>query len=617
MSNPLLEGKADECHLLLGNEAIVRGALEAGVHIVTCYPGTPSSEVPDTFRRIGGTGRQYLMQYSVNEKVAMEVACGASLAGAKALVTMKHVGLNVAADPLFTATYTGLPGGLVILSADDPGFHSSQNEQDNRNYARAASLPCFEPCSAQEAKDMTKEAFRVARLLQQPVLLRTTTRVNHMRGAVRFGALPEEKDPLVAFERNPMRFVPVPAVARLRHMALEENMAKAKALAEESLFTKEHVPASAPKAGIIVSGVSRNYVSDALLTGQWEDRVRVLELGMTWPLPEQRIVSFLNSCDKVLIVEENDPLLEKDVRAMAQKTGCTTAISGKGGVLTIQGEYSTPLLMQAIADFLGEPLEKSQVQAPAQLPKRPPNLCAGCSHRAVYYAARQIFGDEAVYSSDIGCYTLGMLPPLRCADFLFCMGSSISAGSGFAMLAKRQVVGFIGDSTFFHSGMTGLANALFNRMDIIVVVLDNGTTAMTGHQPNPGMLQDQLGELCQHLDIEAIVRGIGVTQVKKVAAFNLKAVERALKEFKDMQGVRVLIAEEPCALYARRSLHKGGSRVAVVVDQGEATKRCIDSFACPAFCRKDGAYAVDPTLCTGCGLCLQVAPTGFKLVKRA
>ncbi len=616
MSNPLLDGKKDECHLLLGNEAIARGALEAGVHVVTCYPGTPSSEVPDTFRAIGGTGTRYLMQYSVNEKVAMEVACGAALAGGMSLVTMKHVGVNVAADPLFTSAYTGLPGGMVVLSADDPGFHSSQNEQDNRHYARAASLPCFEPCSAQEAKDMTKEAFRVARELEQPVLLRTTTRVNHMRGPVTFDELPAAEVDLVPFSSNPGRFVPVPAVARIRHKVLEENMARAMAIAETSPFNKERVPDPAPRLGVIVSGVSRNYVSDALEANGWEDKVRVLELGMTWPLPETLLRTFLEVCDKVLVGEENDPLLETGVRVVAQKAGLATQIEGKSDILTIQGEYSTPLLAEALASFLGESRQPRTQPKPMDLPRRPPNLCAGCSHRAVFYAARQIFGDEAVYSSDIGCYTLGMLPPLKCADFLFCMGSSVSGGSGFAMLSKRPVVAFIGDSTFFHSGMTGLANAVFNRMDVVVCVLDNGTTAMTGHQPNPGMMQEQLGELCQHLDIEAIVRGIGVTAVKKVSAFNLRSVMNAFKAFREQSGVRVLIAEEPCALFARRALRKGVARYAIVTAQDDATRNCFDTFACPAFCRTDGAYAVDAELCTGCGVCLQVAPRSFKLMQR-
>ena len=613
--NILLDGTGGERHLLLGNEAIVRGALEAGVHVVTCYPGTPSSEVPDTFYKIGGIGTRYYMQYSVNEKVAMEVACGSAMGGAKTLVTMKHVGLNVAADPLFTSAYTGLPGGLVVLSADDPGFHSSQNEQDNRNYARAASLPCLEPASAQEAKEMTKEAFAIGRELEQPVMLRTTTRVSHMRGAVEFGDLPE-RQPIVEFKRDPMRFVPVPAVAKLRHKALEIQMEKAKAISEASRFNTTRLVEGC-RLGVVVSGVSRAYLADALQSEGWEDRVNVLELGMTWPLPEERIAAFLAANDRVLVLEENDPLLETGVRALAQKREIPMKIQGKGGLLTIQGEYSTTLLRRVMAGFLGEEIAEATALAPAKLPGRPPNLCAGCSHRAVYFAARQVFGDEAYYSNDIGCYTLGMLPPLRCADFLVCMGSSVSAGSGFSLVTGRTVIGFIGDSTFFHSGITGLINAVFNRMNLIMVIMDNGTTAMTGHQPNPGMMQDVLGDNCQHLDIESIVRGIGVTQFRKVKSFNLKSTLAAFEEFKGMSGVRVLLSQEPCALYARRRLHKGMERYAVVARQGEATKKCFETFACPAFCRQGEDYAVDDTLCTGCGLCLQVAPGAFKFQKRA
>ncbi|MBR4746380.1 MAG: indolepyruvate ferredoxin oxidoreductase subunit alpha, partial [Desulfovibrio sp.] len=385
---------------------------------------------------------------------------------------------------------------------------------------------------------------------------------------------------------------------------------------EASPYNKVTVPASKPADGVIVSGASRNYLADALMAEGWEDRVRVLELGMTWPLPDEKIASFLKDCKRVLVLEENDPLLETYVRALVQKRGLSCEISGKGGVLTIQNEYSTTLLRQALAAWFGGSCEVAVNEPEPNLPGRPPNLCAGCSHRAVFYAARQVFGDDAYYSSDIGCYTLGMLPPLRCADFLFCMGSSVSGGSGFAIGSGKTVVGFIGDSTFFHSGMTGLANAVFNKVDIVVVILDNGTTAMTGHQPNPGMRQDMLGDLCAHLDIESIVRGFGVEQIKKVKAFSLKSVVKAFEEFKAMKGVRVLISEEPCALYARRRLKMGMERYAVVSSQGDDAKRCFETFACPAFCRRDGEYAVDDTLCTGCGMCLQIAPKAFKLVKR-
>ncbi len=614
-NNPLLHGAHGERHLLLGNEAIVRGALEAGVHIVTCYPGTPSSEVPDTFHRIGGEGR-YRLEYSVNEKVAMEVAAGAALGGALSLVTMKHVGLNVAADPLFTAVYTGLPGGLVVLTADDPGCHSSQNEQDNRYYARFAMLPCFEPASAQEAKDMTRAAFSLARQLEQPVLLRTTTRISHMRGPVDFDDLPAPQ-PKVDFRRDPARFVPVPAVARRRHVALDEIVARARQIAEQSPFNTVTEPSAPTDLGIIVSGVSRNYLADALASNDWTDRVRVLELGMTWPLPEEKICTFLNQCKRVLVLEEGEDLLEQDIRALAQKRGLTVAIDGKNDILTHQGEYSTTLVTRDLAQWLGVSCNVQEPRsAEPDLPGRPPNLCPGCSHRAVYYTVRQIFGDDAYYSSDIGCYTLGLLPPLRTADFLVCMGSSISAGSGFARASEKPVIAFICDSTFFHSGMTGLANAVFNQHNVLMVILDNGTTAMTGHQPNPGMLQDVLGGMSSHMDIETIVRGMGVTEVAKVRAFNIKALTKTLEEMKSKPGVRVLITEEPCVLYARRQLKKTSPQVAEVAQQGPEAMRCLEQLACPAFYRSGDNLAVDATLCTGCMVCLQVAPGAFKARKR-
>lgn len=617
MSNdPLLRGARGERHLLLGNEAIVRGALEAGVHMVSCYPGTPSSEVADTFLRLGGEGR-YRLEYSINEKVAMEVAAGGALGGAMSLVAMKHVGLNVAADPLFTSVYIGLPGGLVVLTADDPGCHSSQNEQDNRHYARFASLPCFEPVSAQEAKEMTREAFRLARELQQPVMLRTTTRVSHMRGPVDFDDLPAPQ-PKVEFKRDPGRFVPVPAVALRRHAALDANMEKARQIAEGSRFNVEREPSGGQtRLGVIASGVARNYLADALASGGWEDRVRVLELGMTWPLPNDLIGAFLQKCDRVLVLEEGADLLEQNVRALAQLRGLNVRIEGKDETLSGRGEYSTTLVLRRLAAWLDCPCPaKSARPVETDLPGRPPNLCPGCSHRAVYYAVRQVFGDDAVYSSDIGCYTLGLLPPLRTADFLVCMGSSVSAGSGFARASGKPVVGFIGDSTFFHSGMTGLANAVFNHHDLLLVILDNGTTAMTGHQPNPGMLQEMLGDMSAHMDMEAVVRGLGVTECAKVRAFNLKAVTKALEEMKGKSGVRVLIAEEPCVLYARRRLKKAQPQVAEVAQQGAEALRCLEQLACPAFYRQGDNLAVDETLCSGCMVCLQIAPTAFKAKKR-
>ena len=603
MNHPLLADAPGSPHLLLGNEAIVRGALEAGVNMVTCYPGTPSSEVPDTFYRLRGSGR-FTMEYSVNEKVALEVGAGASLAGAMTLVTMKHVGVNVAADPLFTLAYTGSPGGLVLLSADDPGCHSSQDEQDNRYYAMMAGLPCFEPATAQEAKDMTREALLLSRRFEQPALLRTTTRVNHLRGPVNYGPLPEPAS-IKPFAKNPMRFVPVPAVARVRHGVQLKNL---EAILEESEKSPWNKISGEGRLGVITSGIARAYVHDALLAPELADKFKLLELGFTWPLPEKLIAGFLRGLERVVIVEELEPLLESQVRALAQRLDIKVEISGKNNIFTRLGEYSTSLVAAGLAEFAGVNLPKTDIVALEKLPGRPPTLCAGCSHRAVYFAVRQVFGDEAIYSSDIGCYTLGMAPPLKTADFLYCMGSSISAGSGFARFSDKPVLAFIGDSTFFHSGITGLANAVYNRHNIIFVILDNGTTAMTGHQPNPGVHEEVLGEGCMQLDIEGIVRACGVCDVVTVKGYNTKAVVAALTEMKGKSGVRVIIAREPCVLFARRTLKKSMPQHAYVAEQGECVDRCLSGLACPAFVRNADQAGVDEEMCNGCMVCLQVSP---------
>ena len=609
MKHPLL-APGGERHLLLGNEAIVRGALEAGVNVVTCYPGTPSSEVPDTFYRLRSSDR-FRMEYSVNEKVAMEVAAGSALAGALSLVTMKHVGVNVAADPLMTMTYLGLPGGLVLLSADDPRAHSSQNEQDNRTYARFAGMPCFEPSTAQEAKDMAKAAFSLARELQQPVLLRTTTRVSHLRGPVQFGPLPEPAS-IVPFERDRKRFVSLPAVARVRHRVLAANLEKAREIAEKSPF---NAMSGTGEIGIVASGISRAFLHDVLAAHGWENKVRVFDLGMTWPLPEKSLEIFMRQVKTLLVLEEGEPLIEQALNAMAHRLSLPVEIRGNQDPLSIFGEYSTLLVHDALAPLLDKNEPLSCGAGCLELPQRPPNLCPGCAHRSAFYAVRQVFGDDAYYSSDIGCYTLGIVPPLRMADFMYCMGSSISSGSGFARSSGEQVVAFIGDSTFFHSGITGLVNAVFNGHNLIVVILDNGTTAMTGHQPNPGMCQEVLGTDAFHLNIEAVVRGCGVEKIAKVKPNNLKQTLKALEDMKNESGVRVIIAEEPCVLFARRSLKKTKPQSAYVAEQGPETLKVAAEFACPAFSLKDGTLEIDGSLCAGCMLCMQIS-SNFKARKK-
>ena len=623
MAHPLLEKTPGKKLLLLGNEAIVRGALEGGVSFVSCYPGTPSSEVPDTFYRMSGEG-DYSFEYSTNEKVALEVAGGAAVAGAAALVTMKHVGVNVAADPLMTLAYIGTPGGLVVLSADDPGCHSSQNEQDNRYYARLAGLPCFEPATAQEAKDMTRIALQLSRKYSLPVLLRTTTRVNHLRGPVKLGKYAGPKAN-VPYTKNPRQFVPIPAHSRPQHVALLEKLAK---LREESETSRWNTVSGEGSRVVVASGISRAYLSDALAELGDSVKVKVVNLGFTHPLPYDQLDDVMHHAKKILVLEELEPIVETELRSLANLKGHEVEIYGKlndegpAQEITAQlpryGEYDVRCVVNALRLFcMGEEPEEVQCCSVEEgLPTRPPNLCAGCAHRSIYYSVRQVFGDEAHYSSDIGCYTLGILPPLSTADFLVCMGSSVSAGSGFAKASGQPVVAFIGDSTFFHSGLSGLVNAVYNAHNLLLVVLDNHTTAMTGHQPHPGVPVTTFGENARRIDIETVVKGCGVETIRKVKGFNLKALQETLAELKDMSGVRVLIAEDPCALFARRTLKQKPKTVAHVVEQGEDVERCVEQLACPAFYRKDGAVAIDETLCTGCMVCVQVAE-GIKARKRS
>jgi indolepyruvate ferredoxin oxidoreductase alpha subunit len=603
MTHTLLSDAPGTVRLLLGNEAIVRGALEAGVGFVSCYPGTPSSEAPDTFFQLSTEG-QFSFEYSVNEKVALEVGGGAALGGVPTLVTMKHVGLNVAADPLMSLAYIGTPGGLVILSAGDPGCHSSQNEQDNRYFARLAGLPCFEPATAQEAKDMTREALECSARWEQPVMLRTTTRVNHLRGPVSFGPL-KPAQPTGSFSKDPGRFVPLPAVARKRHPILLDNLA---AIGTEVETSHWNTLRGEGPYGIVVSGIARGYLHDALEELGNPTDCSILELGLTYPLPEERLLAFLQRCQRVLVLEELEPILENELRVLAQKHGLGTDIRGKDTYLTRLGEYSTELVRQSVARLTERDCpERQPCATETNLPARPPNLCAGCSHRSVYYAVRKIFGDQAVYSSDIGCYTLGFLPPLRAADFLFCMGSSVSGGTGMSRATGRPVVAYIGDSTFFHSGVTGLINAVYNKHDLILVILDNKTTAMTGHQPHPGVEETVKGSNESKVDIEQVVRGCGVDQVKKVRAMNQKALIEALETFKAGQGVRVLIAEEPCVLFAKRILGSKRPQTAEVQEQHPDVRACLDELACPAFYVENDRIGIDEQQCTGCMVCVQVS----------
>jgi indolepyruvate ferredoxin oxidoreductase alpha subunit len=609
----LLQGKPGERRLYLGNEAIVRGALESGVALVTTYPGTPASEIGDRSYEISRQ-TDLAFEYSVNEKVALEVAAGAAATGWRVLTAMKHVGLNVAADTLMTLAYVGVKGGMVIISADDPSLFSSQNEQDNRYYAKMAGLPMLEPDSPREAKEMAQAAFALSEELGLPVLLRTTTRVNHTRGPVILGTLAPRPGP-GRFEKNPFQKVMVPAVARLAHARLLETLSRARTMAEESPFNQV---SGRGGWGLIASGVSRVYVADAIQELGLTDQIKFLELGFTHPLPEGLIGDFLQGLKKVLVVEELEPYLEESIRAIAQERGLTVAIRGKGpGLFSRLYEYHPGLVRETIARYFGVSYQPPAVTVPEQvlgrvLPDRPPNLCPGCPHRATYYSVKialKDLGVEGIFPTDIGCYTLGLLPPLSMADFLICMGSSINTAAGISRATGQKVVAFIGDSTFFHSGLQGLANAVHQGHDFLLVILDNGTTAMTGSQPHPGVTLTPPGYPGKPIDIAGVVRGLGVENLWQINPFHYKEALAATKEALQASGVRVLISQAPCHLYESRITgKKRQARFQVTGECGEC-RDCLDYFGCPAMYLKPGVKGtqmlIDADVCTGCAFCVQ------------
>ncbi len=616
----LLTPSAGQTHLLLGNEAIVRGALEAGVAFATCYPGTPSSEVPDTLYRLRKESPdkvKYYFEYSTNEKVAMECAAGAAVGGLRTLCTMKHVGLNVAADPLMTLAYTGVNAGMVVLTADDPSLFSSQNEQDNRFYARLSGLPMLEPAGPAELKAMTVYGFKLSEELGLPVLLRTTTRVNHARESVTFAPLGKVKTK-AEFKKNPFRFVTVPAVSRQLHLKLLKSYEQAQAISEASDLN----PITGKgKLGVIVSGVSANYVQDALDDLGAKNQVKVLKLGLSWPLPEKKIVKFLKAVEKVLVVEELEPIVEQAVKALAQQNRLDLPIAGKGpGLFSRAYEYNPRLVRDVIAHYFGFKYKGTtalKLDDTPNLPGRPPNLCPGCPHRATYYAVKQVVGDQAIHPTDIGCYTLGLLPPISMADFVICMGSSVSSSGGLNRATGKKVVSFIGDSTFFHSGITGLINAVHNNHDFTLVILDNGTTAMTGHQPNPGVDTTAMGDPTTHIDLEGVVRGLGVTHVTTIKPFKVRASIEAIKEAVDHKGVSVIISKEICPLFGRRIAPKSRKPFQVNLDKCKGHLDCINKVACPAMFKEEGKARINPLQCIGCALCAQICPENAILPVKA
>ncbi len=610
----LLQDKPGKRVLLLGNEAIARGVLEAGISVVTTYPGTPASEIGDSISAIAGEAGLY-MEYSTNEIVAVEVAAGAANSGVRTLTAMKHVGLNVAADAVMTLAYIGVKGGYVIVTADDPECYSSQNEQDNRFYALLSNLPCLEPSNAQEAKEMTISAVEISEKLELPVLLRPTTRVSHTRGPVIYGELrkPNLKG---EFIRDVRRMVMVPANARPMHVRLLEKVEKAKEISETSPYNRI-VREGSSGLGIISSSSAYNYAVEAAnLLGLDSS---ILKLGMTHPLPEKVIAEFLKNHEKIIVVEELEPYLEMQVKAIAKDYAPNVKIYGKIGrhYFPREFELSTRKVMMGLAEITGkEPpidfrrIDEEYAETMKDLPSRPPILCAGCPHRASFYVIKKATGENAIYTTDIGCYALGIAPPLKVGDILICMGASIGTAQGISKTTGKETIAVLGDSTFFHAAIPGLINAVYNNHKVTLVVLDNLTTAMTGSQPHPGTGVTGMRSPSERIFIEKVAEGCGVKYVKVVDPFKIKEATAVLKEALEHHGPSVVVFRSPCALMAAREKRRKGEKIIPFKITEECTNCmvCIKLLGCPALVIEDGKVTINEALCTACGLCVSVCP---------
>ena len=562
--------------LLLGDFAAARGAYEAGVKVATAYPGTPSTEITEELARYDDV----YSEWSPNEKVALEVGFGSSLRGARTIVSMKHVGLNVAADPLYTAAYTGVNAGLVVAVADDPAMFSSQNEQDTRLIARAANVPVIEPSDSAEAKDFMKLAFSLSEEYDTPVIFRITTRVAHSQGLVEIED--REEIPLKTYEKNVPKYVMMPSNAKKRHIAVEERLNK---LCEDSNdFSINKIEVGDKKLGIICSGGVYQYVKEALPTAS------VLKLGLVYPLPYRLIEKFVSSVDRCIVIEELEPHIETLIKAKGIK------VEGKN-LFSVQGELSANIIREKV---LGIKTEITRAEVPA----RPPVLCAGCPHRGVFYTLKQL---KVTVTGDIGCYTLGAVPPLNAIDSVLCMGASIGMAIGFDKAdenAYKNTVAVIGDSTFIHSGITGLIDAVYNKANVTVIIVDNSTTGMTGHQNHPATGKDIKNEPTFRLSLENVCLSVGADRVSVVDPYDLDLFKETVKSCLSEKGVKVIIARRPCALLTKR-LYNGCE----ITADCRNCKACL-KLGCPAIINGEDGMKIDLSLCTECGLCQKVCRFG-------
>lgn len=590
---------------LMGNAAIAMGAIAAGLNVVSGYPGTPSTEVLETTAK-HNDGSIYV-EWSTNEKAAMELAAGAAYCGARTMVTMKQVGLNVASDPLMSLAYIGVKGGMVILVADDPGPISSQTEQDTRRFAAFSKLPCFDPSGVQEAYDMIQEAFAYSERYHTPVLFRPTTRVCHGYASITVKDAAEyQVNSPEGFVKDSSKWVIFPKLSYQNHIRMEKRNTELQSVFSDYSRNRIYPETdTACQKGIATHGISFSYTMEAL---HGKAAPRLLKVVTPFPFPEQLAVEFLQGLDEVLCLEELDPVIEQELVYLCGKYHLPTRIRGKlTEDVALAGENSCDSVAADVAAFLGwQPPEQNAADQPPELPVRPPVLCAGCPHRASFFAVKEAMkGKKSVFCGDIGCYTLGNAMPLDMVDTCLCMGAGVNMTQGIGKIEPDTTCfAFVGDSTFFASAITGMVNAVYNQANMTLVVLDNSTTAMTGHQPHPGTGKTMMGQVVDKVSIEDTLHGIGVKTVETVNPLHLQEAIDCVKRVAVQDGVKAIIFKSPCAV-----LIKSGKPAQIEESKCIQCKKCIRTLGCPAIMLQDGKVQIEQALCTGCGLCAQVCPT--------
>ena len=605
----LAKNSPGEKILLLGNEAIARGVIESGVQVAAAYPGTPSSEIVDSLARVAKQTEQYV-EWSTNEKVAFECAAGAAFLGVRSFSAMKSVGLNVAMDPLMVVNLCGVEGGFVFVVADDPNCWSTQNEQDSRLLAWAAEIPCLEPSSVQEAKDMICYAYKISEELNRAIMIRTVTRLNHSRAPVILG-------PIANIHRNP-KFCKQRAgfPALLKHKTLHEEQGRIQKLFLDCPFNEISIKPNAT-IGIIAVGNVLSYTHEAISSLNLDDQVNLLKLGVINPLPTDLIVKFLSSCSTVIILEEIEPFVEGQIRSLCYGKSSQPRILGKlSGDLEIPGEMTREKIIEVLSRIVNSASQllsfTSVLKSNELVLNRDTVLCAGCPHMGTFYAIRKAARNKkmrVLISGDIGCYGLGLFPPYNLFDSHICMGASIGIGNGYAATGyKNPIICVIGDSTFYHSGISGLVNAVFNKHNITVVILDNSIIGMTGHQPDPGTGRTATGETTIKIEMERLVSACGVEYVAPVNPFQVDATVEAIKAAMAFQGPSVVIAKGECAIISKRE-SKSKKITPIINDQEcDACGLCANLLYCPALAKGGNSYVINNNLCTGCGICTQICP---------